>query len=84
MAAVKKERRTRQIPLSDTLPDLLAAALQKQDDLIIAWETDPGTGRKTLHAMTGHLISTCMLNKLITMIETFPEDGGSIRSEQWK
>jgi len=84
MAAVKKHRGKRSIPLTEAIPELLASALEKQDDLIVTCETNPDTGRKTLHVMTGKLISTCMLNKLKTLIETYPEDGGTIRSGKWK
>jgi hypothetical protein len=83
MAAGKKHRAQRPISLADALPDLLASALEKQDDLVLTCEIDPDTGEKTLHVMTGKLISGCMLNKLKTLIEVYPEDGGTIRSEEW-
>ena len=57
MAAVKKHRGKRSGPLADAIPGLLASALEKEDDLILTCETDPETGRKTLHVMTGRLIS---------------------------
>jgi len=84
MAAAKKHPGKRSIRLADAIPALLASALEKQDDLIVTCETNPDTGRKTLHVMTGKLISGCMLNKLKTLIETYPEDGGTIRSGRWK
>lgn len=83
MAAGKKHRATQAPSLADVLPALLASALERQDDLVLTCEIDPGTGRKTLHVMTGNLISGCMLNKLKTLIETYPEDGSTIRSEEW-
>ena len=63
MAAVKKHPGKRSIRLADAIPALLASALEKQDDLIVTCEINPDTGRKTLHVMTGKLISGCMLNK---------------------
>jgi len=84
MVAVKKHQGKRSIPLADAIPELLASALENEDDLIITCEKDPETGGKMLHIMTGKLVSTCMLSKLKTLIETFPEDGGTIRSGKWK
>ena len=84
MAAAKK-RRGRQSPtLADAIPELLVSALEKEDDLIVTCETDPDTGKKTLHVMTGKLVSTCMLNKLKARIAAYPEDGSMIVSGKWK
>jgi hypothetical protein len=52
--------------------------------MIITCETDPESGRKTLHVMTGKLVSACMLNRLRGRIEAYPEDGSTILSGKWK
>ena len=46
------------------------SALAREDDLIITSGTDPDSGEKVLHVMTGKLVSACMLNKLKGRIET--------------
>lgn len=79
MVAAKKRRSTRP-DLTAILPELLASTLAREEDLIITWETDPGSGQKTLHVMTGDLVSACMISRLKTRIEAFPEDGGRIIS----
>jgi len=83
MGAVKK-RRVKKSSLKDTLPELIASALAREDDLIITCEMDTDSGRKTLHVMTGKLVSTCMLNKLKARIVTYPEDGCTLVSGTWK
>jgi hypothetical protein len=89
MTAVKKRRGTRVLSLTATslikdLPELLDSALAREDDLIITYETDPESGRKTLHVITGKLVSACMLNRLRSRIEAYPEDGSRILSGKWK
>ena len=64
MAAAKKRRGIRSPSLAAMIPDLLVSALGREDDVIITCETDPGTGHKTLHFMSGKLVGTCMLNRL--------------------
>jgi hypothetical protein len=84
MAAAKKRRGMRSPSLAAVIPDLLVSALGREDDVIITCETNPDTGHKTLHFMTGKLVSACMLNKLRGRIEAYPEDGGTIISGTWK
>jgi hypothetical protein len=84
MAAAKKRRGTRASSLADALPELLVSALAREDDLILTCETDPESGRKTLHVMTGKLVSACMLNRLKGRIEAYPEDGCTIVSGRWQ
>ena len=62
---------------------LLVSALKNEDDLIVTCETDPDNGKKTLHVMTGKLVSACMLNKLRARITAYPEDGNVILSGIW-
>jgi len=71
-------------PLLKDLPELLESTLAREDDLIITYETDPESGRKTLHVITGKLVSACMLNRLRGRIEAYPEDGSRILSVKWK
>jgi len=84
MAAAKKRNMRRSPFPQGTIPDLVASALVREDDIIITGETDPETGRKILHVITGKLVTPCMLNKLKGQVEAYPEDGGAIVSGQWK
>jgi hypothetical protein len=82
MAAAKKTKAVQS--LNDAIPGLIAAALARDDDVLLTSETDPGSGRKTLHVMTGKLVTACMFNRLRNRIEAFPEDGGTIVSGKWR
>jgi hypothetical protein len=84
MAAVKKRGGRRSSFPADAIPELLASTLAREDDLIVTCETDPDSGHRTLHVITGKLVSACMLNKLKARITAYPEDGGTIVSGRWK
>ncbi len=83
MAAARKSRPAVRhgngVP-KDSVQALVAEALGREDDVIITSETDSATLRKTIHVMTGRLVGTCMLNRLLTRIRTFPEDGDRVVS----
>jgi hypothetical protein len=84
MAAVKKRGGWRSSFPADAIPELLASALAREDDLILTCETDHDSGQKTLHVITGKLVSPCMLNKLRARIGAYPEDGRMILLRRWK
>jgi len=54
---------------------MLAQALDKREDLILTFETDPDTGAERLYAMTGEFVSECMLRKLIGKAESQRDEG---------
>lgn len=54
---------------------MLARALERREDLILTFETDPDTGVERLYAMTGEFVSECMLRKLIGKAESQRDEG---------
>lgn len=54
---------------------MLAHTLDKREDLILTFETDPDTGAERVYAMTGQFVSECMLRKLIGKAESQRDEG---------
>ncbi len=79
-----KKSREKKKPLIDLLPDLLVSALANGNDFILCYETDPETGERTIHVMTGEFVtSRCMLSKLIGKATAQKDEGGTITSRAW-
>jgi hypothetical protein len=83
MAPVKKRGGRQKRPLAEVLPDMLAAALARQDDFILTYETDPDTGRRSVHVLTGRFVTGCMLRKLIGQTESQRDEGSTIMTRAW-
>ncbi|MFA6332136.1 MAG: hypothetical protein WCX22_04215 [Methanoregula sp.] len=83
MAPVKKRKDGRSRPLADLLPGLLGTAMAESKDFILAFETDPDTGRRTIHAMSGRFVTSCMLRKLIGQAESQRDEGSLLISRRW-
>ena len=83
MAPPKKRRAATRKPLIDMLPDLLVSALAGSRDFILCFETDEVTGRRTVHAMTGTVVSPCMLRKLTGQAESQKDEGAMLISRKW-
>jgi hypothetical protein len=83
MAPAKKHGGRQKRPLAEVLPEMLAAALARQDDFILTCETDPDTGRQHIHVMTGRFVTECMLRKLIGQVESQRDEGGTIVTQAW-
>jgi hypothetical protein len=83
MAMPKKTRGRQKKPLTDTLPELLASAVATDNDFILTFETDPDTGKRMIHAMTGKFITPCMLRKLTGLAESQRDEGSKIVSGKW-
>jgi hypothetical protein len=47
-------------PVISLIPELLAKALARHDDVILTCETDPETGAKKIPILSGKFISSCM------------------------
>jgi hypothetical protein len=73
--AKKKQKKPPKVPDRETLMQVLAASLEKQDDLIITYEVrDSGT--QVMHVMAGKLITPCMLGTLTNRCD-LPDQEGS-------
>ena len=83
-APAKKPRKKKEPPLIDTLPAMLVSAIAGGNDFILTFETDEYTGSRTIHAMTGQFVSTCMLRKLVGQAESQKDEGGVLISRPWK
>ncbi len=70
-------------PVIDLLPELLVMALARHDDFIVTCETDPDTGKKQIHILSGKFITTCMLRKLMGQAESQRDEGASVVSRKW-
>jgi len=83
MALPKKHGGHKKKPLTEILPDILAAALGHNDDFILTYETDPDTGKTSVHVMSGKFVSDCMLRKLIGQAESQRDEGSVIVTRAW-
>ncbi|MFA4859920.1 hypothetical protein [Methanoregula sp.] len=83
MAPAKKRREKHCKPLAGELPELLETAIAENRDFILTTETDPDTGRRMLHVMSGKFVSPCMLRKLIGQAESQRDEGGTLISREW-
>jgi hypothetical protein len=70
-------------PVIDLLPELLVRALARHDDFIVTCETDPDTGKKQIHILSGKFITSCMLRKLMGHAEAQRDEGASVVSRKW-
>jgi len=84
MVPPKKRGGTHQKPLEKILPELLTAALTRQADFILTFETNPDTGAVHVHVMTGRFVSGCMLRKLQGQAESQRDEGATLTSRKWK
>lgn len=77
MAEAKSRRRRKDpAPLAQLIPAMLDGALARSDDFVVTCETDPDTGARVLHVMSGRFVSPCMLRKLIGQAESQRDEGG--------
>jgi len=83
MAPVKKRRAKKKRSLIDTIPEMLVSALANHDDFILTYDTDPDTGAGNIYAMTGKFVSSCMLRKLMGLVESQQDEGGIIVTRAW-
>jgi hypothetical protein len=81
MASQEQGRAKKKRSVEEALPGMLARALDKREDLILTFETDPDTGAERVYAMTGQFVSECMLKKLIGKAES-QRDEGSVLLKQ--
>jgi hypothetical protein len=84
MALPKKHGGKQKKPIADILPEMLSSAIARQDDFILTFETNPDTGRKHIHVMTGQFVSACMLRKLTGQAESQRDEGSVIVTRAWK
>jgi len=70
-------------PVIDILPELLVRALARHDDFIVTCETDPDTGKKMIHLISGKFVTPCMLRKLMGQAEAQRDEGASVVSRKW-
>jgi hypothetical protein len=70
-------------PVIDLLPELLVRALARHDDFIVTCETDPDTGKKQIHILSGKFITSCMLRKMMGQAESQRDEGASVVSRKW-
>jgi hypothetical protein len=75
MAAKKKQRKRPEAPTGEMLMQTLSAALKKQEDFIVTFETTD-EGNRCIHTLTGRLITPCMLGTLSNRCQ-LPEQEGS-------
>lgn len=75
MASQERGRAKKRRSVEDVLPGMLARALEKREDLILTFETDPDSGAEHVYAMTGQFVSECMLRKLIGKAESQRDEG---------
>lgn len=78
---IRKKRRVK--PVIDLLPELLVKALARHDDFIVTCETDPDTGKKKIHIISGKFVTPCMLRKLMGQAISQRDEGGRIVSRKW-
>ncbi|MDD1702081.1 MAG: hypothetical protein LUQ31_03775 [Methanoregula sp.] len=83
MTLIKKHRIRTKMSLVDTLPEMLVTALANHEDFVIAYETDPKNGEKSLYVMTGNLVTPEMLAALKEQIEHKKEEGNTIITRKW-
>jgi hypothetical protein len=83
MALPKKRGGKKKKPLIDTLPEMLVHAIAMDNDLVLTFETDPDTGVRKIHVMTGKFITPCMLRKLIGQVESQRDEGSTMVSRKW-
>ncbi len=80
----RKSRKRRPVkPVIDILPELLVRALARHDDFIVTCETDPDTGKKMIHLISGKFVTPCMLRKLMGQAEAQRDEGASVVSRKW-
>ncbi len=79
----KAKRKTPVKLVTDILPELLVRALARHDDFIVTCETDPDTGKKQIHILSGKFITPCMLRKLMGQAEAQRDEGASVVSGKW-
>jgi hypothetical protein len=84
MPPPKKPRAGPRQPLIDALPGRIVNALARTDDFILTFETDPSSGRKTVHVLTGRFITPCMLRKLQGQAESQRDEGSTQLSRAWR
>ena len=80
----KKGNAKPKTPVIDLLPGLLVTSLANHDDFIVTCETDPKTGAKKLHVITGKFITPRMLRKMIGQVEAQRDGGSSILTRDWQ
>jgi hypothetical protein len=81
----RKIRKKRPVkPVIDLLPEVLVTALARHDDFIVTCETDPDTGAKKIHILSGKFVSPCMLRKLIGQAESQRDEGSVVISRKWQ
>jgi hypothetical protein len=73
--ASQERARAKRKPVEEVLPGMVARALDKREDFILTFETDPDTGAERVYAMTGQFVSECMLRKLIGKAESQRDEG---------
>ena len=83
MASRKKPGGKAQQPLIDLLPGLLVSSLAKAEDFIVTFETDPDTGRRAVHVLTGRFVSPCMLRKLQGLAISQEDEGSRMLTRSW-
>ena len=74
--AGKKSRKKPEKGPDELLADTFTAALKKQEDFIVTFETGDD-GKRIMHIMSGKLITSCMLGTLSNRCE-LPEYEGSL------
>jgi hypothetical protein len=84
MATPEKRSGKNRRSLTVMLPELLDAAIAESNDFILTLETDPDTGKRTLHVMSGKFITPCMLRKLIGQAESQRDEGSTLVSRAWR
>jgi hypothetical protein len=71
-------------PLPETLSEVLASALTRQDDVILTYELNTDEDTWKIHVMTGKLISPCMLGTLKNRVELQEKEGSAIITRDWR
>jgi hypothetical protein len=83
MAMPEKPGRRQKKPLIETLPELLVNAVATDHDFVLTFETDPDTGVRKIHVMTGKFVTPCMLRKLTGLAASQRDEGSTMISRKW-
>lgn len=84
MAEAKSRRKRKDaVPPALLCSSLLTGALARSDDFIVTCETDPDSGARVLHVMSGRFVSSCMLRKLVGQVESQVDEGSRHVTLPW-
>jgi hypothetical protein len=75
MTIRKARRKNTEKPFHEAVTDLLFSAMANHEDFVLAYETNPETGKKEIHVMCGHLITPGIVGELKIQCELQQDEG---------